>query len=262
MSATFFVLGLGSAFPTADDEAEKPEMELTGGLGLLKMLPPTCELVGRQYPGCLRFGQGPVQETMRERVIDADGVRDAGDLGQPGGVEQPGQAAPDPPIFYPVTERLDNLPRRLLVRTVDEHRIPIEVKHHNPPARAHDAHHLRQRLLGGVEMHEHALRPAAVERGIRKRERLCVSFKKFYWQPQCRMPVLRLSDHRAADVHPDNPPARANQWREVPHVITRSTPDIEQAQAVAQLKLREHHPLHLLDVLESIPRIEERDEEA
>jgi hypothetical protein len=111
-------------------------------------------------------------------------------------------------------------------------------------------------------MHEHALRPAAVERAIGKFERLCVSLKKFYWQPQCSMPVLRLSDHRAADVYPDNPTARANQWREVPHIIASSTPDIEQAQAIAQLKLREHHPLHLLDVLESIPRIEKLNEEA
>jgi hypothetical protein len=56
-------------------------VELTCGLGLLKMLPPLRKFVGRQYPGCLRFRQVSVHETMRERVINADGVRYTGDLG-------------------------------------------------------------------------------------------------------------------------------------------------------------------------------------
>jgi hypothetical protein len=80
-SKALHYLVVGSAFPAADDEAEKPEVELTCGLGLLKMLSPLRKFVGRQYPGCLRFRQVSVQETMRKRVINADGVRYAGDLG-------------------------------------------------------------------------------------------------------------------------------------------------------------------------------------
>src|SRR5262245_149625 len=73
------------------------------------------------------------------------------------------------------------------------------------------------------------------------------------------MPLLRLGDHRAADVDPDHPTTRANHPRQVPHVIPRPTPDIEQAHAVAQLKLREHHALDAFDVLQGIPRIEKAD---
>jgi hypothetical protein len=43
----FFVLGLGPAFPAADDEAEESKVELTCGLGLLKMRPLARKLVGR-----------------------------------------------------------------------------------------------------------------------------------------------------------------------------------------------------------------------
>jgi hypothetical protein len=76
------------------------------------------------------------------------------------------------------------------------------------------------------------------------------------------MPVFRLSNHRTADVHPNNPTTRANQRCEIPHVISRPTPDIEQTQTVVQFKLCEHHLLHLLDVLEGIASVEEGDEEA
>ena len=74
------------------------------------------------------------------------------------------------------------------------------------------------------------------------------------------MALLRRGDHSAADVYTDNPPVRTNQRHEVPHVIPRSTPNIEQAHAISQLKLREHHSLDAFDVLQGIPSIEKCDE--
>jgi hypothetical protein len=74
------------------------------------------------------------------------------------------------------------------------------------------------------------------------------------------MSLLGLGDHSATDVYPDHPTTRANHPCQVPHVIPRPTPDIEQAHPVVQLKLREHHALDAFDVLQGIPRIEKCDE--
>src|SRR5215510_1662968 len=74
------------------------------------------------------------------------------------------------------------------------------------------------------------------------------------------MSLLGLCDHGAADVYPNHPTTRSHHPRQVPHVIPRPTPDIEQAHAIVQLKLREHYSLDAFDVLQDIPRIEKADE--
>jgi hypothetical protein len=52
---------------------------------------------------------------MRERAIRAHGMWHAGDFGQPGGVEQAGQAAPDPAVLDAVAERMHDLARCPLI---------------------------------------------------------------------------------------------------------------------------------------------------
>src|SRR5215475_13535824 len=99
MSVTLLRLTIdGSRFPATDDEPEDPEVKLASRFGLLEVLPPAREFIGREDSGLLRFGQVPVEEAMRERTIRAHGMWHAGDFGQPCGVEQAGQAAPDPAV--------------------------------------------------------------------------------------------------------------------------------------------------------------------
>src|SRR5215510_13272567 len=165
----------GSGFPAANDEPENPKVKLASRLGLLEVMPPARECIGREDSGLPRFGEVTVEDSMRERPIPAYGVWYTGDLGQPGGMEQAWQAAPNPAVFDAVTEGVHELARRLLIWTVDEHRVPVKVEHHDLSPWARHAHHLWERALGVVEVHKHPLGPAAVERGIGKREILGVS---------------------------------------------------------------------------------------
>jgi hypothetical protein len=103
-------------------------VKLASRFGLLEVLPPAREFIGREDSGLLRFGQVPVEEAMRERAIRAHGMWHAGDFSQPGGVEQAGQAAPDPAVFDAVAERVYDLARCLLVRTIGEHRALVEIE--------------------------------------------------------------------------------------------------------------------------------------
>jgi hypothetical protein len=150
-------------------------VKLASRFGLLEVLPPAREFVGREDSGLLRFGQVPVEEAMHERAIRAHSMWHTGDIAQPDGVEQAGQAAPDPAVFDAVAECVHDLARCLLVRTIDEHSVPVEVEHDDLATRAHHTHHLGQRFLRVVKVHEHALGPAAVERGIGKRKILGIA---------------------------------------------------------------------------------------
>jgi hypothetical protein len=115
-SATLLHLAIdGSGFPAANDEPEDPEVKLVSRFGLLEVLPPAREFIGREDSGLLRFGQVPVEEAMREGAIRAHGMWHTGDFGQPGGVEQAGQAAPDPAVLDAVAERMHDLARCPLI---------------------------------------------------------------------------------------------------------------------------------------------------
>lgn len=46
-------------------------MKLASRFGLLKVLPPAHEFVGREDSGLLRFGEVAVKDAMRERAIRA-----------------------------------------------------------------------------------------------------------------------------------------------------------------------------------------------
>ena len=58
MSATLLCLAIdGSGFPAAHDEPEDPEVKLASRFGLLEVLPPAREFIGREESG-LRIRSG------------------------------------------------------------------------------------------------------------------------------------------------------------------------------------------------------------
>jgi hypothetical protein len=172
------------------------------------------------------------------------------------------KAPPNPPVFDRVTARLHEPTRESLVWMVNERHIPVEIEYDDRPPGTDDAHHLRQRLFGMVEMQERPFYAAAVERGRGKCEVVGIPHDKCDRKPCGGMSARGLGDHCATDVHPDDSTARANEVRHPLQGLTRPTPDIKNLETFVQGKPIEHYPPGLLDALDGTAGVEEADKKA
>ena len=100
----------------------------------------------------------------------------------------------------------------------------------DPAARPRHAEQLRQGPLGLLQVLQHPLRPAGVERAVRERQGGGVPLAELHRQGLARLALgapAGLREHRLADVHPHRTPGGPDQARERPDILAGAAAHVE-----------------------------------
>jgi hypothetical protein len=111
-----------------------------------------------------------------------------------------GESTADPTVLETIAERARNQTRRLLIRSIDELCLPIEIEHRKSAARADHAHHFGESAVGVWNVHQHPFSSEGVESSILEAKRLSVAHLEYCGRTSLARAAARFEDHVFTDV--------------------------------------------------------------
>jgi hypothetical protein len=171
-------------------------------------------------------GDVAAQKQLEKIVRYRDGVEGNRDARHSDFPEEAREAAAYPTVFHSVAKGKCDFAGRVFVGGVAELGSPVEVLDGHTAARAENASHLGEGLLGIENVHQHTLGADGVERVIGKAERLGIAHLKGDGKVPAGGAPDCFGDQGFAEVHSGDQTVWANLSGEVKGVGAHATADV------------------------------------